>query len=69
MNKPPQIKKIDDFEDPVDYCFYLLGYSAGIRSDLAFQPEAENLKAYDSGVYDGQLFICWFLLMATLNPN
>ena len=65
----PKIKTLQDFSDPVDYCFYMLGYVEGTRGVLTIEVEPENKKAYETGVRDGEAFVRWLLLAAANNKN
>lgn len=68
--KLPKIKTLQDFADPVDYCFYLMGYTDGTRGVLTVEPEfKENKKAYETGVQEGEAFVRWLLVAAVNNKN
>jgi hypothetical protein len=67
--KLPKIKTLQDFEDPVEYCFYMLGYTEGTRGVLTVEPEPDNKKAYEEGVREGEAFVRWLLIAAINNKN
>lgn len=67
--KKPDIKKLDDFPDSVDYCFYLLGYTEGVRGVLTILPEERYKDSYSKGVQDGIDFIDWLFSDAATNEN
>jgi hypothetical protein len=69
MEEQPPIKQIQDFEDSVDYCFYLLGYTEGIRGITTVVPEDSHKEAYSQGVQDGEEQIRWLFFDAATNEN
>lgn len=67
--KLPKIKTIKDFADPVGYCFYMLGYTEGVRGDVTVEPEPQYKTDYDKGLRDGESFASWLLSAAINNKN
>ncbi len=65
----PEIKMLQDFEDPVAFCFYLMGYTDGTRGHLTVEPDEGYRQPYFEGVHSGEAFIRWILIAAINNKN